>query len=209
MKQRIFSTCGMSAPLVFAFMTVLGGAMRPGYSHIADTVSELLSPGSPHRLLLAVLFTTYAVLIILFGIGMFLFIRSSEQSTWIGSLGASMLAVAGLVSVAIATVFPQDPWGSTPSFAGEMHMMLTGAIGGLQTLSISLLGIWFHRGGISPGLAVFSFLTAGGVTLSAVYFLMMAGTPLMGFAERIPIFLGLMWTLLVARWMGSSANSRV
>ena len=206
MKQRILTICGAIAPLVFTLMTILGGVMRPGYSHIADTVSELLSPGSPNRLLLSILFTTYALLMALFGVGMLLFVRKSAQSTQIGSVGASMFIAAGLVNVAIATVFPQDPWGSPWTFAGEMHMILSGVIGLLQILSISLFGIWFHRTGISPGFAAYSFVTSGAVVLSVVFFIMMAGTSLMGLAERILIFIGLLWTFSIAVWMGSRTS---
>jgi hypothetical protein len=207
MKQRILVMCGVIAPLLFVFMTILGGAIRPGYSHIANTVSELLSPGSPNRFLLSTIFTIYALLIALFGIGMLLFVRRSGQSTQIGSLGAFLFIIAGMVNVTTATVFPQDPWGSTRTFAGEMHIVLSGVIGALQLFSISLFGIWFIRAGNSRGYAVYSFLTAGAVILLVGFFLMMAGTPLMGFAERVLILAGLQWTFVVALWMVSRTSS--
>jgi hypothetical protein len=121
----------------------------------------------------------------------------------IGSIGASMFIAAGLVNVAIATVFPQDPWGSPRTFPGAMHMILSGVIGLLQILSISMLGIWFRRAGLSLSVGVYSLFTAGAVMLLVVFFIMMAGTPLMGFAERILILVGLLWTFVVALWMVS------
>ncbi len=201
MKQRILCTSGVAAPLLFVFMTVLGGAMRPGYSHAADTVSELLSPGSPNRLLLSALFTAYALLVVAFGVGMLQVIRGSEQSARVGSIGASLFIIAGLVNVAIATVFPQDPWGTARTFAGQMHMILSAVIGVLQMLSILLLGIWFRRTGSSSGLAAYSFLTVGMVFLSAGFLLARVGTPLMGIAERISVLVGLLWTFTTALWM--------
>jgi hypothetical protein len=137
---------------------------------------------------------------------MLLFVRRSGPSRHIGSLGASMLIVAGIVTVAIATVFPQDPWGSARTVAGEAHVILSGVIGLLQILAITLLGIWFSRARISPGLAAYSFFTGGAVILLAGFFLKMAGTPLMGFAERISIFVGLLWTLVVALWTVSRTS---
>jgi hypothetical protein len=203
MKHRILFMCGVIAPLLFVFMAILGGAIRPDYSHIGDTVSELLSPGSPNRLLLSIIFTIYALLMALFGIGILWFIRRSEQSTPIGIIGASLFIAAGLINVAIATLYPQDPWGSPPTFAGEMHMNLSGVIGLLQLLSISLLGLWFRRAEIFPGFGAYSFLTAGAVILLVGFFLMMAGTPIMGLAERILILVGLLWTFVLALWMVS------
>jgi len=198
--------CGVIAPLLFVFMAILGGAIRPGYSHIANTVSELLSPGSPNRLFLSIIFTAYALLMALFGIGILLFIRRTEQSAPIGIIGASMFIAAGLINVAIATVYPQDPWGSPPTFAGEMHINLSGVIGLLQLLSISLLGIWFNRARIFPGFGAYSFLTAGAVILLVGFFLMMAGNPIMGFTERILVVVGLLWTFVLALWMVSRSS---
>jgi hypothetical protein len=73
--------CGVIAPVIFVFMTILGGAIRPGYSHISEPVSELLSPGAPNKLLLDTLHTVYALLLALFGIGMLQLVRGSGQST--------------------------------------------------------------------------------------------------------------------------------
>jgi len=73
MTLRILSLCGMFSPVIYVFMTILGGALRPGYSHISDTVSELFSPGSPNKRLLDSLSTSTAVLNILFGVGVLTF----------------------------------------------------------------------------------------------------------------------------------------
>lgn len=57
MKQRLLFMCGVIAPVLFVFMAIWGGALRPGYSQLSDTVSELMSPGSPNKLLLDTLYT--------------------------------------------------------------------------------------------------------------------------------------------------------
>jgi hypothetical protein len=122
------------APLLFAFTAILGGALRPGYSHMSDTVSELFSPGSPNKLLLDTLHTTYAVLLALLGVGVLRFVRRSKQPTLVSTIGASLFIAMGLVSVATATIFLQDAWGSPPTFAGEMHKSLIGLVGLLSIL---------------------------------------------------------------------------
>ena len=76
--------CGVIAPVLFVFMTILGSAKRPGYSHISDTVSELFSPGSPNKILLDTLHTIYALLLTLFGIGVLQLVRGKKQSKPIG-----------------------------------------------------------------------------------------------------------------------------
>jgi hypothetical protein len=44
---RLLYLCGMIAPLLFTFTAILGASLRPGYSRMLDTISELFSPGSP------------------------------------------------------------------------------------------------------------------------------------------------------------------
>jgi len=201
MNQRFLSLCGMIAPVLFVFMTILGAALRPGYSHISDTVSELFSPGSPNKPLLDTLHTTFALLLTLFGFGVLQFVRRSGQSTLTGIIGASLYLTAGVLSIATATIFPQDPWGSPPTFAGQMHINLTGVAGLLSMLSILLLGLWFKRTKLFPGFEVYSLITVGLAILTAVFFAAKMDSPIMGLAERIPILVGFAWTFILARWM--------
>ena len=209
MNQRFLSMCGLIAPVLFVVMTILGGAMRPGYSHISDTVSELFSPGAPNKLLLDTVHTVFALLLALFGIGLLQFVRGSERPTRIGKLGASLFIAMGLVSVTTATICPQDAWGSPPTFPGEMHKILSGIVALLSILSMVLLGIWFHRAGAFPGFQTYSFVTVALVILSTGFFVTKLGSPIMGLAERITILAGFQWTFVLALWMLSRRGSEL
>jgi hypothetical membrane protein len=203
---RFLSLCGVIAPLLFLFMTVLGGALRPGYSHLSDTVSELFSPGAPNKSLLDPLHTVYAILMALFGIGMLQVVRRSKQATLIGSIGASLFATMGLVSVATATIFPQDAWGSPPTFAGEMHKILSAVITLLSILSMLLIGTWSNRAGVFPSFRIYSFATIGASVLAAGFFVAEFGGPIMGLAERVAILAGFQWTFILGLSMFRSVN---
>lgn len=195
--------CGVIAPVLFVFMTILGGAIRPGYSHMSDTVSELFSPGSPNKLLLDTLHTIYALLLVLFSIGVLQLVRSSEQSRFTGIVGAWMFIAMGLMSVATATIFPQDAWGSPPTFPREIQKILSGVLASITILSMLLIGFWFNRANIFPGFATYSFVTVGLVVLSAGFFVAKVGSPIMGLAERVTILVGFLWTFILALWMFS------
>jgi hypothetical membrane protein len=198
MKEKFFRLCGMIAPLLFGFTAILGGALRPGYSHKANTVSELFSPGSPNKPLLDTLHTSFAILLILFGVGVLQFIRGYERSRRIGTTGAWLLIAMGVLTVATATVFPQDPWGSAPTIPGRMHIILSGVITLLTIGAMSLIGIWFHRTGIKPWFKAYSFITIALVILTAGFFMTTMGSPIMGLAERITILAGFQWTFSLA-----------
>ena len=203
MNQRFLSICGVIAPVLFVFMTILGSAIRPGYSHISDTVSELFAPGAPNKLLLDTLHTIFALLLTLFGLGILQFVRASKQSTLIGIIGASLYIAMGFVSVTTATIFPQDAWGSPPTFPGEMHKILSGVIGLLSIFSMLLIGIWFNRAGILPGFRTYSIITIVVVVISVGFYVANLGSPIMGLTERITILIGFQWTFILALWMFS------
>jgi hypothetical membrane protein len=198
MNRRLLSLCGMIAPVLFVFMAILGGALRPGYSHISDTVSELFSPGSPNKLLLDTLYTTFALLLALFGIGLLQFVRGSEKPSRAGIIGASAFIAMALLNVTTATVFPQDAWGSPPTFPGRMHIFVHGVISLLSFLYMILIGIWSNRAEVFPGFGTYSFITTGLAFLSAVFFAVNTGSPMMGLAERIAILVGFQWTFILA-----------
>ncbi len=48
--RKILLLCGVFSPLVYVFMTILGGEMRPDYSHVCHAVSELLEAGAPKQI---------------------------------------------------------------------------------------------------------------------------------------------------------------
>ena len=191
----------MVAPWWFVLTTVVGGAMRPGYSHIANTISELFAPGSPNKLFLDILHTTFAILLILFGIGLLQFFLGTKPMKRIGQIGACFFILMGCVSVTTATVFPQDAWGTTATFAGEMHMLLSGVVGILSMFSMLLIGIWFMQSQTSKRFGVYSFVTIGFVIISASLYAASVGGPMMGLAERISALVGFQWTFSIAYWM--------
>lgn len=197
-NQKIFSLCGMLSPIIFIILTILGDALRPGYSHISDTISELFSPGSPNKLPFDIMHTSCALLNVLFGIGVLQLVLGDDHSRLVGIIGAGMIIAIGVVNVATASVFPQDAWGSPATFAGEMHKILAGVLALLSILSTFLMGIWFHRANIFPGFGIYSFITVAIIVLSGGFAVANLGTAIMGLTERITILVGLQWTFILA-----------
>jgi hypothetical protein len=64
MRNRILMLCGILAPIVYAVAVVLGGIVRPGYSHISQFISELIAAGAPNKSLLDPPFALYNLLTI-------------------------------------------------------------------------------------------------------------------------------------------------
>ena len=196
--QKMLALCGMISPVLFALLSLIGGALRPGYSHVEHTISELFSPGAPNKLPLDIAHTTCAVLTTLFGVGVLRFIRQSGHSTPVGIVGAGMIIAIGVVNIATATVFPQDAWGAPATFPGEMHKVLAGVLALLSIVSTLLVGIWLHQSGVFAGFGVYSFITVGLIVLSGGFAVTQMGSPIMGLTERITILAGSQWTFVLA-----------
>ena len=206
MGQRFLSLCGVLAPAVFIFTTILGGALRPGYSHLSETISELFSPGSPNKPLLDGLHTTYALLFTLFGFGVLQFVQRVREAVRIGRTGAVLLIAAGLLSLTTATIFPQDPWGTPPTVPGRLHLQITGTLALLTVIAMVLLGVWFNRVGLFPGFRTYSFVTAGASLLCAGLFAALMNGPWMGLGERVAALIGFQWTVTLAWWIFSKGE---
>jgi len=198
MSRRIFYLFGLFAPFLLLITVILGGALRPGYSHISETVSELFSPGSPNRLLLTVLHTTFALFLTLFGVGLVRFVQNTGRFKTIGITASLDFILVGILNILTATVFPQDAWGSTPTFYGEMHIIISGVLSVLSILYMILFGIWFNRTRIATFFLTYSIATVIGVVLTAGWFMAGYGSPIMGISERITILSGFQWTVLLA-----------
>jgi hypothetical protein len=208
MNRRVLYLLGLSAPFVFVLAAVLGGALRPGYSHVSDTLSELFSPGSPNRLLLSTLYTLFAVCLSSFGIGLLRFVRDREGARGIGTAAATAYFIVGVLNILTATLFPQDSWGSTPTLPGRLHLILHGAISLLSLLYIVLFGVWFHRTGIAKAFRTYSIATVVAAVIAGTWFMASYGTPLMGLSERAAALVGLQWTVVLAVIVLKSDRSR-
>jgi hypothetical membrane protein len=75
--KRLMVLSGTLAPVIYVGTVILGGLLRPGYSHVAQPISELVAAGAPNKPLLSGLFIIYNVLCSVFGIGLFLQVQNS------------------------------------------------------------------------------------------------------------------------------------
>jgi hypothetical protein len=184
----------MLIPVAYILLYVIGGALRPGYNHIIDSVSELLSPGAPNRSLLFIIDLIYGLLHILFGIGVLIFIRASEHKTVIGLIGAWMIISVGVAIIGTA-IFPQDAMGAPATIQGKIHLALVfGVLLPFSILSALLIGIWMNRSGMYGSFAVYTFISVAIMVVIGGVGGALAGGPYMGLGERIS-------ALTIHQWM--------
>jgi hypothetical protein len=146
---------GMSAPVLYAAIVVLGGALWPGYSHLKDPISLLASSGAPQALPVNILFALYDVLLCLFGLAW----RSGRVNAPLrGGASALLLTAIGILGLAMF-YFRQDAPGTAMTPAGLVHVLLAAAMSLMTMAAIFLRGRaeWRTPGGRAA--AVYSFVS--------------------------------------------------
>ncbi len=197
MTQAVFYIAGVIIPLVYFFMYLIGGALRPGYSHLSNSVSELLSPGAPNRPLLVTIQSFYALLHIIFGVGVLWFVQRSASDQLIGRIGAWLIIALGVATIG-TVIFPQDAEGTQATSAGQIHKILVfGGLIPLSILSTLLVGLWLGRANLFPGFSVYSFITVAAVVVMGVVGGASVETRYAGLVERIAAIVTQQWLFVL------------
>lgn len=194
---KIILLCGVISPLIYIGMTILGGALIPGYSHIKDTVSELMSPGAPNKGLMDTLMALSSIFMTLFGIGVLQFVKSSGQGNRLAVIGALLLIILGILQVVVVLFFPQDPMGTELTFPGKMHIGLVAAQALMSILIPLFVGLWLRRASIMPGYGIYSIVSAALIVAMGIAIFPL-GTSIMGLTERITVLIYDLWLIIIA-----------
>jgi hypothetical membrane protein len=153
MKPATLKILLLAAPLWFALIVIVAGAITPNYSHVDMTISELAAPGAPLRhVVMYAGFVPVAGVLVWFGIHLF---RHTERRAF-AWLGLILFGLAGL-AVFVAGVQPTDLHGRRESISGVVHaiagiILLMAMCTTPPILSLSLPG--------RTGFRVYSFITA-------------------------------------------------
>jgi hypothetical membrane protein len=118
---RLGRECGIAAPLLWFAVIFLAGALRPGYSHVSQYISELAERGSPTATLMRGL-GFYATGVMHLGFAAFL-VRTFCRGR-LAVAAALLIAIDGLSRIG-AGFFPCDPGCSPalPSVSQELHSL--------------------------------------------------------------------------------------
>lgn len=203
--------CGIVAAIVYVGTVILGGLLRPGYSHISMAISELVADGAPNRSLLSSLFLLYNVLVSTFGVGLFLNVNSRTHGRVGGMIGSIALIAVGAAGILMELAFPQEPGGTAATFSGLMHFVMAGVASFGTMVAILMMGFWFKGDPELQGYVKYSLISvaivfiSGGMTAAA----MANHSSLFGLLERVTIFTFILWMFMIGRKMAQvGENSR-
>lgn len=201
--KKLPMLCGVAAAMIYAGTVLLGGLLRPAYSHISMAISELVADGAPNRALLSSLFLVYNTLLSIFGIGFILKVNSQPRGRVSGLIGSLALMLVGVAGLLMELVFPQEPGGTATTFAGTMHFVMAGVASLGTMVAILFLAFWFRNIPALKGLIAYSFLSvaivflSGGVTAAALA----NHSAFFGLMERITILTFILWMFVIGHRM--------
>jgi hypothetical membrane protein len=150
---------GVTGPVVFAMVILVSAALRPGYSHVTNLISELGATGTPYAVLMNYAgFVPAGLMLAAFGVAL------------AGVLPRQRLALAGAVlvtlfgaGVASSGVISCDP--GCPQSGGSFENLVHDRIAPIAFLSLivgaAILGFHFRRLPAWRHLAAYSLLTSG------------------------------------------------
>ena len=205
MTRRLLLACGVLASLLYVGIDVLAALRYPGYhSFTSQAVSELMARGAPTERLVDPPMLLYSVLMIAFGIGVFL---SSPHRR--ARVAGALLAVSSALGLTGPTLFEMNRRG-TGSFAADApHIALT-AVGIAFTLAtLAVASRMRGRGFRRYSLATIAITVVFGVLTAFASRGIATGepTPWVGLWERIDIGSFLVWVAVfaVALWPTAGA----
>ena len=185
---------GILAPLIYAVTVVVGAAIRPGYSHFGNAISELVESNAPHRAGLNVAFFGYNICSMAFGIGI---TTLAPNPTIV--LSGWILVLTGLFGVGMSWL-PMDPIGSPATRPGRGHLVVAGlmSVGSMAAILAFAIGCgkidgWSSFSAYSYATFAVVLVTGGVAALSA-----RGHWRAMGLLERLTIGAFLQWHAVLA-----------
>ena len=182
------------AALLVLAETVYFASVKPGYSHIANTISELGETGAPNAHLVAFAFFLPVGLLVWLALGL-VHRGASDRYARFALLALSCLGTG----YALSAVFPCDPGG--PLF-GTWRTLVHNALGVIDYAGTGLgfLLIARHFAAQKASTLAFAFLVAGGLMFLSVPLLLPA-IHCRGLVQRIAEVIQFTGVLFVCYWL--------
>jgi len=117
LKKSVYCL-GVAAPIVFTLAVIILGAIKPGYSHIYHTMSELGETGAVTAQPAAIVFIVTGLMIMVFGYGVQVRLRRDDRRVWTGVL----IILYGLLDFVGSGVFPVEAGGTANTFISTIHV---------------------------------------------------------------------------------------
>jgi len=196
LATHILVACGVTSSILYvAGIDLVAAVLYPDYhGYTSQMVSELMAVGAPTRSLLVWLFLAYNLLVFAFALGIWVSPRERRMTR----LTAAALAGYGVLSTAGLFLAPMDLRGTVASQRDGLHIAVTFAMSVFIVASMAC-GAFVH----GQTFRLYSFGTIAAVVVFGALAGFLASpmpgpTPGLGLAERVNIYLTMLWFLVFA-----------
>jgi hypothetical protein len=204
--DRGLLACGLASSLIYVFNDFLNAGRYPGYSMLDHAVSELSAVGAPTKVTWDGLGSAFTIALFAFAFGVLRRVRGNPRlrvTAW--------LLVTFALTNPLWAFFPMHQRGSPTNWQDTGHLVLAAASVLLMVLYIGFgaftLGERFRVYSLASLVLVLAtgfmtFTYAGAVAANAP-------TPWMGLAERLSLYLWLLWNAVfgMALLRGASGST--
>jgi hypothetical protein len=194
--RKLLLVCGVLASLLYVGIDVLSAIFYPEYhSFSAVAISELMATGAPTERLVDPLFVLYDLLMIAFGVG--LWMSSSEKRAHVTSVLLVTYATLGLLG---PTYFEMNMRGAGAMNQDLAHIAMTAVLVLIIFAIVSVGASILSRAFRLYSYATLSVMLVFGVLTSIASRGLSTGqpTPWLGITERIDIGAFLLWVALMS-----------
>jgi Protein of unknown function (DUF998) len=201
MLRKVLLVCGLLASLLYVGATLVGALQWHDYDWTTRSVSELFALDAPSRPLVATAFLVYGVLMIAFGVGVWMAAGHHRSLRFLGGLLIAY-ALVGLPGPLFFSMHTMVRGGGAQGMASSdvLHIILTAALVLLILVSIGVgataFGMPFRLYSIGTLLVVLVFGALAG--LQGGQMAANLPTPWMGVEERLNIFGYMLWVVVLA-----------
>lgn len=196
-SRRALLVCGILSSLLYVGIDVAAAVRFGGYhSFASQTLSELSAVGAPTKQLVDPPFVLYDLLLIAFGIGVWITTQGARRLRIV----AGVLIAIGVIGLPGAWLYPMHVRGSGNVRGDLPHILVFSVISLMIMVSVACgafaLGRWFRV----FSLAVLStMLVSGALTAFAARGIAAGGpTPWIGLTERLDVGAYLLWVAVLA-----------
>lgn len=188
----VLAFCGIIGPIFYTIVLITLGLLRPGYSHITQSMSELGEVGGPNAIVMNTIgFPLLGLLLIAFAIGLHRGISEGKGSI----LGPSLVMLSG-VGLIGSGIFPCDQGCVDVTIISKIHSISATIAAFAMIFAAFAISYRVRNDHLWEDYHLYSLLT--GVVTAIVASAYMVFEPWLGVFQRLSMSVSLLWIEVMA-----------
>lgn len=188
----VLAFCGIIGPIIYAIVLIILGLLRPGYSHITQSMSELGEVGGPNAFIMNTIgFPLLGLLLVAFAFGLHRGISEGKGSI----LGPSLVVLSG-VGLVGSGIFPCDQGCVDVTIISKIHSISATIAAFAMIFAAFAISYRVRNDHLWEDYHLYSLLT--GVVTAIVASAYMVFEPWLGVFQRLSMGLSLLWIAVIA-----------